>query len=544
MKYQEAYSLMTAMRSERRVIESDWKSICHHIAPYATMDAMYGDFLLGKKQTKRGDLPYRGFVQNVSRQAAAIVMGHLLEGIWHQIKFRSPALNERDEAQDYLEQFRDVLFEIRGRPDAAFSEAMQDATRAGLDFGILPLRVYRYKDRLAYYSPSPSGIYVREDGRGRLVAVAQSYQLRAKDAVAQFGNLVSNEIKTAAKDEKDAQTFTFTYLCSKEGDDYWCGYIDEKHKNIIWQTTEPNVPLVVARFGRGQAGYGDCPGRAVIQDVAILHGLEKMHYMNSGLAATPPWMTHENITPENAPSIRPNAILSGMIDARGQAMMQPLSIPTMPQISEKQIERLRDTIQQSYFADILNQSNRIPNATATAVAALEESRRMRMSSVAARMESELFSPMVAAEIQTLQAIDYAREARGEKALLPEMPESLLAYAREQNLPLGLRIEYTGYVQKAMRERKAASVQELAQHTAMIAQIDPRAVQKFDGAEAIAILAEHSDAPARVLRDDTDIAAEERKQRRAEAQAAQAEIMAQQEARSGSTATGNYEQEAA
>ena len=529
MNVEEALSLLEMMRTERSGVDAEWKHICTEIAPYAAHASAItsGATLNGWGQRRRDDshLHMRGFIQNVSQQAASVIAGHLLEGVWHQFRFRSEVLNEISEAQQYLEDLRDVFFGMRGRPNAAFAESLQDAVRSGLDFGILPLRVYAEDGRLSYHSPFPQGIYLREDGRGRLISIAHCYHLRAREAVAQFGNAVAPELQEEAKDARQNRPHRFLYLCSKEGEQFWCGYIDETHRKIMWQKTEPNPPLVVARFARGDTGYGFSPGRAVINDVRCLHKLENGHFLNARMLANPPWAVYgDNTTPEVAPAIVPGRVYSGMMQANGQPLMQPMSVAAIPQISAGQIERLRGHIQQTYFADILTQSESIPNATATAVAALEESKRIRLSSVALRLEGELFSPMIAAEMQTVQAIDFEREARGEAPLLPQIPNAVLQAAHENGLPLGLRIEYTGFIQKVAQQRETQAVRQMVQDGLMLAQFDQGALEKINTDTAYIVLQKSSDAPASLLRSDAETAARQRGRDMAEAQ-----VRAEQEA---------------
>ena len=538
---QEAVDTLEAMIQERdAALTKEWRKITQHIARgmpepsvgEATVDGTQLWSNAGGSGKPEMGGRFSSFAQNVSSQAAAVLAGHLIADVWHTLRFKHDALNEIDGAQDWLEEMTDLLFAQRSRPQAAFAESMQDTLKSGLDFGLTPMRVYEDEGHLAYHAPFATCSYVRQDGRERVTAAAYSFCLTAKQAVRDYGDKVAKDMQAEAKDPKKNDPYTFYYLCMRHRGVYWHGHIDKKNKIILWGDTEPNPTFIVGRMQRGKNAYGYSPGRMVIKDVELLQILEAQLFKTTQMMGDPPYMTAGELKPEQAPSLRPGKILSGLVGLDGRPSVVPLNSASVPQASIGQIERLHKAIEQTYFADMLSQAEQIPNATATAVAALEQAKRMRISAVASRMESELFSPLINAEIQILQKMDYARQVKGIKPFLPNVPETVLIAAQEMGVSPSVRVEYTGFLKRSARQRKAQAVQEFTQHVATIAQIDPSSLQRFDADAALKQLSESSDVPASVIRDDQEVERRVRQQRMAEAQAraqAEAEMQMQQEA---------------
>jgi hypothetical protein len=98
--------------------------------------------------------------------------------------------------------------------------------------------------------------------------------------------------------------------------------------------------------------------------------------------------------------------------------------------------------------------------------------------------------------------DICFEIMYEQGALPPPPQALL----ESQEDVDIDVEYEGPLAKAQRSGELEAIMGYAQDTAVIAQFDPRAVDRFDSDEALKIIAEVRGTPAKVVRSDDQVLA--------------------------------------
>jgi len=269
------------------------------------------------------------------------------------------------------------------------------------------------------------------------------------------------------------------------------------------------MPYMVPRWAiSGADVYGRGPGWFILPDVRTLQEVGKQGLRALHKAVDPPLILPDGY--KGRVNLRPGGLTFVSGDGAGARPFYQVN----PDINALLLERqdLRMQIKGGLFNDLFLMLEDRPDMTATEVMERKAEKMLMMGPIVERHQHELLDPLIDRTIGILTRA----------GALPEPPQEILQY-----FPQGIaeiKIEYISVLAQAQRTAEVDRIRGIASDVGMLAQLDPKALDKLDVDEAIDQLAEMRGAPVNIIR-PTEMAQEMRDQR-AEMQARKQEAQAQ------------------
>jgi hypothetical protein len=198
----------------------------------------------------------------------------------------------------------------------------------------------------------------------------------------------------------------------------------------------------------------------------------------------------------NAFSVRPNALNYGYLREDGTPLVQPLmtggNLPIGMEMSDQKRKAVNDSFLVTLF-QILVESPRV--MTATEVMQRAQEKGALLGPTMGRQQSEFIGPIIERELDLLSA----------SGALPVPPPQLMDYvmAGGEILP-----KYTGPLARLMRAEEAAGILRTIEAILPVAQAsgDIKVLRRINADQALKVIAEANNVPAKALRTDEELEA--------------------------------------
>ncbi|MBN9673461.1 portal protein [Roseibium aggregatum] len=372
--------LQTA-KSDRQWYETDWQDYVTYTAPdmerafnrpggITAMDGMSA-FRHSAARERSRKLYDPTAVWLLDRLASGVGSLTMPEGFnWHGIGFGDPFAPPPSQAdEEFFELVRDHLFRLRSSARSGFALANRSRLLSTVKLGTGVLFPLENEDNLAdirtpvHYRYVPLyEVYLIVDGQGGDCGFFRVRTLKAWQAVKEFGDKVSQQVREDAQDPKrKTNEHVFVHACfARDGgyadaadirkSRYESIHFEEESKHICKRGGFFEYPLVISRWDRdGLSPYGSPPQAKLMSDIKSLQSLARDGLIASSQAVRPPIATHSQ---ERQLDLNPGRTNPGLIDEQGRPLFRPMIDTVNPGAADAQIENIREKLRVGLYGDL------------------------------------------------------------------------------------------------------------------------------------------------------------------------------------------------
>ena len=516
MQPQELRKLAADLKNDlARLVEkrSNWEIHWQEVADY--MLPRKADITLERpKGDKRHTVIYDGTAIHSLELLASSLHGMLTSSVnrWFALRFKETAINEDDEAREWLEDVLDKMYIAISRSN--FQQEVFETYFDLIAFGTSCLQIEEDKDDIIRFSSRHiKEIYISEDAKGMVNCIYRRFKMSAKATVEKFGRdnvslKTLNTLKKAPFDDidlvhvvKPRNTYNPKKL-DKQNMPFTSIYFEYDSGHIISQGGFKEFPYVVPRYLKASNElYGRSPGMNALPDVKVLNKMVEVGMKAAQKQVDPPLLVPDDsmLMPIRMSPGSINYYRSGTRDR-----IETLNIGANNPLGLNMEQQRREAISQTFHVDqLLITENR--NMTATEVVQRNEEKMRILGPVLGRLQSELLQPMIIRIFNIMLRND----------LLPPAPEILLNQE--------IDVEYVSPMAQAQRGQELSSIVRGLELFGQIGQVAP-VNDYIDPQGLVKHLIKILGLPARMIRSDSEV--EEIAQQKAEAQQQQAEMQQQ------------------
>jgi hypothetical protein len=429
--------------------------------------------------------------------------------MWHGLRTGIPELDDNVAVQRWCDSIRDILFRQRYAPTANFASQAFECYMSLGAFGTSALFIDEIPGvTLRYRAIALSELVIDLDHTGRVDTVYRCFQLTARQAmqIPGWADKLPRGIKSSAEARAN-DMFEFVH-CVKPNGDYVAGragpqgmryqsrYVSREGQVLLDDSGYRSMPYAVGRYVTGPREiYGRSPAMEALADIKSLQEMEKTMLRMAHRMVDPPLILAEEGA-LNAFSVRPNALNYGYLREDGTPLVQPLqtggNLPIGIEMSDQKRKAVNDSFLVTLF-QILVESPRV--MTATEVLQRAQEKGALLGPTMGRQQSEFLGPIIDRELDLLSA-------GGD---LPVPPPQLMDYIMGggEILP-----KYTGPLARLMKAEEAAGILRTIEAILPVAQAsgDMTVLRRINADQAVKVIAEANNVPAKALRTDEELEA--------------------------------------
>ena len=320
---------------------------------------------------------------------------------WFSLRYKETALNENDEAKEWLEDVTDKMYIAFQRSN--FQQEIFETYHDLCAFGTAGMFIEEDETDIVRFSARHiKEIYISENAKGLVDCIYRRFKLTAKAAVDKFGiDNVSRQLQNTVKNSPfDEIEFCHVvkprdiYNPKKEDKmnmPFISVYMEMESSKIISIGGFREFPYVVPRFLKASNEiYGRSPGMNSLPDVKVLNKMVEV-----GLKAAQKQVDPPLLVPDDAMML-PIRTAPGSLNyfrAGSRDRIEPLNIGANNPLGLNMEEQRRKAISQTFHVDqLLVTENR--NMTATEVAQRAEEKMRILGPTLGRLQVELLNPTV------------------------------------------------------------------------------------------------------------------------------------------------------
>jgi len=516
MQPQELRKLAADLKNDlARLVEkrSNWEIHWQEVADY--MLPRKADITLERpKGDKRHTVIFDGTAIHSLELLASSLHGMLTSSVnrWFALRFKETAINENDEAREWLENVLDKMYIAISRSN--FQQEVFETYFDLIAFGTSCLQIEEDKDDIIRFSSRHiKEIYISEDAKGMVNCIYRRFKMSAKSTVEKFGidNVSSKTLNIFKKTPFDDIDLVHVVKprdiynpqkMDKQNMPFSSIYFEYDSGHIISQGGFKEFPYVVPRYLKASNElYGRSPGMNALPDVKVLNKMVEVGMKAAQKQVDPPLLVPDDsmLMPIRMSPGSINYYRSGSRDR-----IETLNIGANNPLGLNMEQQRREAISQTFHVDqLLITENR--NMTATEVVQRNEEKMRILGPVLGRLQSELLQPMIIRIFNIMLRNN----------LLPDAPEILLNQE--------IDVEYVSPMAQAQRGQELSSIVRGLELFGQIGQVAP-VTDYIDPQGLVKHLIKILGLPARMIRSDNEV--EELAQQKAEAQ--QQQMAAQQQ----------------
>ena len=484
------------IKSNRGTFERQWHEIGLRVMPRAD------NFLSKSAPGQRKDQ----FVFDSTAPLALTRFSAALESMltprsqkWHNLEALDPRVKKSKAVAVYLEQVRDLLFQVRYTPSANFASQTNELY---MNLGAFGTGAMFIKDALhegiKYMSIPLAELFIAQDDNGIVDTVYRRYEMTARAAWRKWGDVLPEKI-LQAKVKDPEQTFEFIHCVrpndevehgklNRRGMKYYSADVAIEGKTLLKEGGFRTFPYAVSRYvtAAGEV-YGRSPAQDVLADIRTVNEMEKTNLRYGQRVNDPPLMTADvdSLSPFNMKSGSLNA---GYLSENGTEMVKPLLIQGDPRFAIEQSQQKRKAINDSFLVTLFQILVDTPQMTATEVMERAQEKGALLAPTVGRQEAEFLGCCITREIDILASAG---------ALPPPPPE--LANSGGQ-----IKIIYDNPLSRMRRSGEGVGILRTIESLMPVAQADPRVLKRFNFDRITQRLSEVNGVPADCLYSDDEM----------------------------------------
>lgn len=433
---------------------------------------------------------------------------------WHGLTTGRPELDGDASVNKYLEDIRDILFNARLAPEANFENQIIEAY---LSLGVYGTAVMLVTDLLGqglqYRCVPLREVYLADNAAGQVDTVFRAYKLTARQALAEFGEALPENIKKDAEDSGHMdREFEFVHGVFPRRD-FDPRRADAAHMPVasvviarearvmVRESGFRSMPYAVSRFNVAPGEvYGRSPAMEVMADIVQVNAMAKTILRAAEKMVNPPLLVAEDDV-LSAFSLKAGSINYGGLDHEGRPRVSPLSIGGDLPVGLEMLQSRQKVINEAFYITLFQILVETPRQTATEVVERAQEKAQLLAPVMGRQQSELLRPIINREVDILSAA----------GVIPLPPEEL-----DQ---AEVHPKYETPMTAALEAGDAQAVVQVWQAVAAMAQASPAMLDIIDFDQAGRIVIRSFGAPASIRNDDEKIAGIRQARQEQEQQAA-------------------------
>ena len=494
------------LKGARGTWEQHWQEVAERVWP--TMAEMTGWRTPGEKRSEK---IFDSTAQRALPRFSAAMDSMLTPAtqMWHGLRTGIPELDDNVSVQRWCDSIRDILFRQRYAPTANFASQAFECYMSLGAFGTSALFIDEIPGvTLRYRAIALSELVIDLDHTGRVDTVYRCFQLTARQAmqIPGWADKLPRGIKSSAEARAN-DMFEFVH-CVKPNGDYVAGragpqgmryqsrYVSREGQVLLDDSGYRSMPYAVGRYVTGPREiYGRSPAMEALADIKSLQEMEKTMLRMAHRMVDPPLILAEEGA-LNAFSVRPNALNYGYLREDGTPLVQPLqtggNLPIGIEMSDQKRKAVNDSFLVTLF-QILVENPRV--MTATEVLQRAQEKGALLGPTMGRQQSEFLGPIIDRELDLLSA----------GGNLPVPPPQLMDYIMGggEILP-----KYTGPLARLMKAEEAAGILRTIEAILPVAQAsgDMTVLRRINADQAVKVIAEANNVPAKALRTDEELEA--------------------------------------
>lgn len=434
---------------------------------------------------------------------------------YHGLKAADPDIAEDDEIKEYCEAATRALFAARYAPRANFSSQAHECWLSDGAFGTYAMFVDEDMGRnMRYRTMHMAEIYLGENHQGIVDRVHRGkFKLKAYQ-VAQLCNKSDDDprrwimprcVAEALGGTKPNPNAEFEFLhcvypneqIDERRNDYAgmmfaSTYVCVTDQTVVNRSGYRTMPYAVGRHTTGpNETYGRSPAMTVFRDVLMLNEMNKTIIRAGQLHVDPPYLIAEDAS--LAPfQVTPRALNYGYIDQDGRPMAQSLRPDGDLSIGLEMIQDRRQSVNDAFWIRLFQVLVETPDMTATQALLRAQEKGQLLGPTMGRKQSEFMSVIIERELDVLSAA----------GALPHMPDRLLEAGG------AMAIEWRNPLSRLQRTDDAVGIIRGIEALQPLAAINPKVYNIIDPVKAARIVMEAQGAPADVIYNDEELAAQD------------------------------------
>ena len=417
---------------------------------------------------------------------------------WHRLKPANSKLDNNEEVKKYLEKATELLFRVR------YSAQSNFATESDLLFN--QMGIYGHAlwyvgedvgNGIIYKTIPVKEAYVSRNDKGKLDMVIREYELSASEAVKEFGENVSSEIKRASIKHPD-KSFKFIHAVFEKdkfdfkkkdykGMRYASVHIDMSAKKIVKVGGYRTCPYMVPRFmGIAGSSYGDSPALQAFYDMLTANEMGKTILRTGQLQANPPILASQGLIDANKLGSA-GAVIRGGLDSQGKPAAVSMQYGNNLVITVELQREVRANIERAFLVPLFQSLTQSKQMTATEVEKREIEKSMLLAPMCERIASEWLCANIEREIDILT----------EYGLLDGVPDELMYEG-------SIAIDFQSPAVHMQDANAIMGLYQTIQAAITLSQSNPNVLDIIDGESALRKIADYYGVSSEVLRSSSDL----------------------------------------
>lgn len=442
--------------------------------------------------------------------------------MWHRVKPSNPALETNDNVRRYVEYARNMLFKYRYAPNSRFAAESWMHLLQLVTYGNAAWLVEDDIGRGIRYRSIPiRETYVALDSTGEVDTVYREYEMSARDALREFGNLATQEIRDTA-DKNPERKMRFLHAVEPRQDrdvrkkDFrgmpFVSYnVDLDNNKVIYEGGYRVNPYMFPHIMPIEGSpYGSSPALQAFQDILSINEMSKTMLRAGQLQVRPTIFVGNGI--KDASKIgSPGAIVKGL-DSNGKPLAAPLQIGGNPNLPLELMQRVTNIINESFMVSLfrkltnINDLSAAKGVTAYAVQQMVQEAAALLAPTSELLSKEWLVGDIRREIDILS----------QYGIFDDVPDELMYDG-------SLAIEFESPAVHMQKATTISGLMEWLESVIGMSQVEPSVLDIVDLPRAGRLMADYKDVSTEVIRSPE--AAAQLGQQRAQAQQAQALLQA-------------------
>lgn len=498
----EIIDLQEQLATRRSTYDNHCKEVAELILPRQDI------FFKTPDSYNEGEKRSQKIISSVAQEALnkfAAAMESILtprSSMWHKLTTSNEELSNNQEVTEYLDAVNDILFQKRYSTLANYSSQQHETymSLGAFGTGVLITEEDVGKKQVVYKSSHISEHYFMENYQGIIDINYRLYSMTARQAAERFGldNLPPQIQK--AYEKAPMEKFEFIH-CVRPNDDlkplaadyrgfqFSSFHISKEGQKLLGEGGFRTFPFHISRYVTAPNEiYGRSPGMTALGEIKMVNAIRKSDLRARHMAIDPPALTSSERALRR-PTLAPSSIVHGGLDESGNPLIRPYQSGVRIDVSNDALEQSYKIINDIFLVTLFQILVESPQMTATEVLQRAQEKGALLSPTAGRQQSEALGPMIEREI----------DIYGHNGLLPPMP-GILAEARGE-----YTIEYTSPINIMQKSGEAAAAASLINDVVPLAQLYPPILDNIDFDEYAKIMREARGAPAKMFRDEVEVA---------------------------------------
>lgn len=482
----------------------------------------------------RGGNKRRHIIDPAATYAATIAAAGMKGGLvphslpWFKLGLQDEDLARWEPARQWLAEVQRRMYALYSRSN--FYPSAHTVFHEQVLFGTGPIQADYDMKYGAWFKPWTVGEYtLMQDQHGRISCGFRTFYETLRNLADQFGK---ESLSTASRGTFEHSPDTYVVVVKaifprKDYDPSKADTVNMPYASVYWEDKSTDIdpplgesgyrsaPVMYPRWDViGEGPYGTtCPGIVTLPDVKMLQKMQRDALAAIDKVVDPPMMVPDSFM--GRLSLLPGAQNKVKASHAEQVKSIYEGSPDLNAIEAK-LEQTRDSIRRGYFNDLfILLANEDKQMTAFEVARRFEEKLSILGPVIERQNSEFLAPL----------IDRTYDIMESSEAIPPPPEELEG--------IELKVEYISLLAQAQKAVGTQAIEQVASFAGGLAELNPEILDKLDMDEMIEQYGDMKGVAPKVVR-SKDQVDKIRKERQAQAQAAQELEAAQSAAATGKT----------